>query len=160
VTAPHGVFAAIWSLYMADRGASLAMIGLSFTAFSIPTVFLSPLAGRVSDRYGRYWPIALGLAGTALIYFVYATVLSPVEIILLALVEGVGMAIVMTAVDGLLADVTPPAVRGRVQANFTASGMAGMFLGSTAAGFLYDFGPGAPFLAAGVLTIAVAGLLF
>jgi predicted MFS family arabinose efflux permease len=66
----NGVVMAIWSLYMLDRGASLPLIGLSYTTFALPIVITAPLSGRLSDRYGRYWPFLSGLLLTAL-FFVY-----------------------------------------------------------------------------------------
>jgi MFS family permease len=50
---PQGMTPAIWSLYMQDRGASLLLIGLSYTAFALAAAALAPVAGRISDRYGR-----------------------------------------------------------------------------------------------------------
>jgi len=35
----NGVVMAIWSLYMLDRGASLPLIGLSYTTFALPIIF-------------------------------------------------------------------------------------------------------------------------
>jgi len=46
---PQGVTPAIWSLYMQDRGASLPLIGLSFTTFALAASALAPVAGRVAD---------------------------------------------------------------------------------------------------------------
>jgi MFS family permease len=39
---PQGVTPAIWSLYMQDRGASLPLIGLSFTTFALAASALAP----------------------------------------------------------------------------------------------------------------------
>ncbi|HST89793.1 MAG TPA: MFS transporter, partial [Ktedonobacterales bacterium] len=46
----NGVIQAIWSIYMADAGASLPLIGLSYTVFALPAGLLGPIAGRLSDR--------------------------------------------------------------------------------------------------------------
>jgi len=59
VQTTQGVISALWSLYMLDRGASLPAIGLSFTTFALPLIFLTPLSGRFSDRHGRYWQIVV-----------------------------------------------------------------------------------------------------
>ena len=44
---PQGVTPAIWSLYMHDRGASLPLIGLSFTTCALAAAALAPWAGRI-----------------------------------------------------------------------------------------------------------------
>lgn len=64
------------------------------------------------------------------------------------------------ALDGLLADVAPGSAKGKVQANFSASGTLGSFIGATFAGVLYAFAPGAPFVSAGILCLATFAALF
>lgn len=159
LSAPHGAFAAIWSLFMLDRGASLPVIGLSFTAFALPALFVAPITGRISDRRGRYWPVLLGTLATSGLYAAYALPIGPYEIIVVSLIEGITAMVAFSAADGLLADATPAEARGRVQANYSAAGLAGSFAGATASGFLYDLGTGTPFLASAVITLATGLVL-
>jgi DHA1 family multidrug resistance protein-like MFS transporter len=160
LSVPQGVATAVWSLYMADRGASLLLIGLSFTTFALPAILAAPAAGRISDRHGRFWPIVAGLVSSGAIYSAYGFPLMPVIIVLLSLGEGTGAAAARSSVDGLLADSVPSGIRGRVQANFGAADIAGALLGASGGGILYTVGPGIPFLLEGLLMILVAGLLF
>jgi MFS family permease len=153
---PQGVTPAIWSLYMQDRGASLPLIGLSFTTFALAASALAPLAGRISDRYGRWRPILAGLVLAAVVYCVYSLRLPPGWIIVLALVEGAGLAVARVATDGFLADHVPQGLQGRIHALFSAAGTAGNLLGAMVSGFLYAVEPGMPLLAMGVLYLLVA----
>ena len=157
IALPHGVMMALWTIYMLDRGVSLPLIGLTYTAAALPALFVSPLAGRWSDRYGRYWPIALSTAGVGAIYVLYGLPVSPLALLLLCAVEGVVATVARSAIDGLLADVTPEGMQGRVQANFTALTAAGRLVGATAAGFIYLLDPGLPFIAGGAICL-VAGM--
>lgn len=141
---PHGVMMALWTIYMLDRGASLPLIGLTYTAAALPALFVAPLAGRWSDRYGRYWPIVLSFLGVGIIYAVYGLPVSPVVLLTVCAIEGAVATIARSALDGLLADATPEGVQGRVQANFTAFTAAGRLVGSSAAGAIYLIGPGMP----------------
>jgi MFS family permease len=152
---PQGVTPAIWSLYMQDRGASLPLIGLSFTTFALAASALAPLAGRISDRYGRWRPILAGLVLSGVVYCLYGLRLPPAWIIVLALVEGAGLAVVRVATDGFLADHVPQGIQGRIHALFSAAGTAGSLLGATVSGFLYAMEPGVPLLAMGVLYLLV-----
>lgn len=152
---PQGVTPAIWSLYMQDRGASLPLIGLSFTAFALAASALAPVAGRISDRYGRWRPILAGLGLSGVVYCVYGLRLPPGWIIVLALVEGAGLAVVRVATDGFLADHVPQGIQGRIHALFSAAGTVGSLLGATVSGFLYAMEPGVPLLAMGVLYLLV-----
>jgi MFS transporter, DHA1 family, multidrug resistance protein len=160
LSVPQGVATAVWSLYMADRGASLPLIGLSFTTFALPAILAAPAAGRVSDRHGRFWPIVAGLMFSGSIYIAYGFPLMPVVVVLLSLGEGTGAAAARSSVDGLLADWIPRGMTGRVQANFGAADIAGALLGASVGGILYGVGPGVPFLIEGLLVVLAAGLLF
>jgi MFS family permease len=156
----NGVIQAIWSIYMLARGASLPVIGLSYTVYAIPTALLTPLAGRLSDRRGRFWPVFAGLLLYGAIYFAFGLPIAPLWLVVLSGAEGFAAAFAGSALIGLLADVMPPGALGKAQANYSAAGTAGSFVGATASGFLYAIAPGAPFMAAGVLFLVVAGALF
>jgi MFS family permease len=153
---PQGMTPAIWSLYMQDRGAPLPLIGLSFTAFALAASALAPLAGRVSDRYGRWRPILAGLVLAGVVYCAYGLRLPPGWIVALALVEGAGLAAARAATDGFLADRIPQDLQGRIHARFSAAGTAGSLVGATVSGVLYAVEPGVPLLAMGVLYLLVA----
>ncbi|MBF6590076.1 MAG: MFS transporter [Ktedonobacterales bacterium] len=160
LSSTQGLGAAIWTIYMRDRGASLLLIGLSFTTYAVPILLLAPLAGRFADRYGRLPPLLIGFGIYVIILCLYGLPLSPLTITLLSVPEGMGAAFARGGLDGLLADATPPDIRGTIQANYSAAGTAGSFLAATAAGFLYALAPGVPFLANGLLYLAaLVGLL-
>jgi MFS family permease len=99
---PQGMPPAIWSLYMQARGASLLRIGLSYTAFALAAVALAPVAGRISDRYGRWHPLLAGLVLAGVVYCVYSLRLPPRWIIGLMLVEGAGLAVARAAAERCL----------------------------------------------------------
>ena len=107
-------------------------------------------------RGNRWRPILAGLALSGTVYCVYGLRLPPRWIIVLALVEGVGLAVARVATDGFLADHVPRGLQGRIHALFSAAGTAGSLLGATVSGFLYAVEPGVPLLAMGVLYVLVA----
>ncbi len=141
---------------MQDRGASLLLIGLSYAAFALAAAALAPVAGRISDRYGRWHPLLAGLVLAGVVYCVYGLRLPPGWIIGLMLIEGAGLAVARAATDGFLADHVPQGFQGRIHARFSAAGTAGSLVGATASGFLYAVEPGAPLLAMGLLYLLVA----
>ncbi len=156
----NGVGATIWTLYMQDRGASLPLIGLSYTTFALPIIFLAPVLGRLSDRYGRYQLLILGLLLYSLIIGSYALPLSPILIIWLSIVEGIALCIARAATDGFLADVMPMNRKGQVQGTNNTIGTLGNLLGATSVGFLYLISPGAPFLTLGFIYFSLTVVLF
>jgi MFS family permease len=155
-----GVIITIWSLYMADRGASLPLIGLSYTTYALPSMLLTPLAGRVSDRVGRFWPLTLGFALFGLVWLAYGFPLTPITIIIISGLEGIPAALLSASLGGLLADSTPADARGRAQANFSAAGTLGSLISSVLAGALYASGPGVPFVVVGSLYLLTPLALF
>lgn len=154
-----GVITAIWSIYAVARGASLPVLGLTYTAYALPAALATPLAGRISDRRGRFTPILVGLLIYAACYVLFGLPVSPLALVALSAVEGIAAAVSRSALDGFLADVTPLGMRGKVQANYSAAQTGGSFVAATAAGFLYALGPGIPFVAAAGVFLVTAGVL-
>jgi MFS family permease len=147
-----GVVMAIWSLYMLDRGATLPLIGLSYTTFALPIIFTAPISGRLSDRYGRYWLFLSGLLLIGVIFCMYSLPSVTVwPIIFISIAEGIVTSIARSSLDGLLADIIPQDARGKVQANYTAAGLIGNLIGATAAGLLYGYSTGLPFFIVGLI---------
>jgi DHA1 family multidrug resistance protein-like MFS transporter len=156
----NGVVMAIWSLYMLDRGATLPQIGLSYTTFALPIIFIAPIAGRLSDRYGRYWLFLAGFSLTGVIFCIYSLPsVTAWPIMLISIGEGIVTSLARTSLDGLLADVIPHQALGKVQANFSAAGLIGNLLGATAAGLLYGFSTGLPFLIEGLILLGASLVL-
>ena len=155
-----GVIITVWSLYMADRGASLPLIGLSYTTYALPSMLLTPLAGRFSDRVGRFWPLTIGFALFGLVWLAYGLPLTPITIIIVSGLEGIPAALLSSSLGGLLADSTPANARGRAQANFSAAGTFGSLVSSVLAGALYVTGPGIPFVVVGVVYLLIPLVLF
>ena len=53
----------LMSLYAIELHASAATIGVLIALYGLGPLILSVTAGKVSDRYGSYWPILLGSGG-------------------------------------------------------------------------------------------------
>lgn len=156
----NGVVMAIWSLYMLDRGASLPMIGLSYTTFALPIIFTAPFSGRFSDRYGRYWLFLSGLLLTGVIFCLYSLPsVTAWAIIFISIAEGIVTSIARSSLDGLLADVIPQDARGKAQANYAAAGLIGNLIGATMAGLLYGHSTGLPFLVEGLFCFGAGMIL-
>lgn len=156
----QGVGAAVWTIYMADLGASPLMIGLSFTTFAVPIILLAPIAGRMADRHGRYWYVLLGLAICGVLFVIYGLPINPLWLVVLSVPEGIAAAFARTAIDGLLADATPPELRGRIQAVYSAAGTGSAFVVATISGFIYGLYRGLPFfMVGGIFLVGAAALL-
>lgn len=157
LAASQGVILAIWSVYMQDRGASLPLIGLTWALYSAPIMLIAPFAGRYSDRHGRFLPIFLGLMTYIIVYSLYGLHIPLVWVVVVSCCEGIIAAIVMTAVDGFLADRMVIHRRGSIQAVVGAAENAGSCFGAIAAGLLYTLAPGMPFFMMSLFYLGISG---
>ena len=57
-----GMLDALWARYMTDLGAGPRVIGVGFLALALPSVFVTPISGRMADRMN---PVRLALIGAA-----------------------------------------------------------------------------------------------
>ncbi len=150
-------------LWMREHlGASIAMIGLTYSIWALPSALLAPLGGRLADRHRR-WVLILvcGLAQVP-IYLIYATARSIYPIMIFFAVQACLYAVVSPAVDAHVAKASPLARRGRTQSVYTAVGVAGAFAGASVFVPLYGLNYRLPIVTLGVaygLFILLGGLL-
>lgn len=131
--------------------------GWLFAAFSLAQFVFAPLAGALSDRFGRRPLLLLAIAGLAIDYVVQA--LAPTVIWLFAgrLIAGVcGSSYVIA--NACLADVTSPENRARSFGRMSAAFGLGFVLGPAIGGLLGELGTRVPFWSAAAL--AGVNLLF
>jgi DHA1 family tetracycline resistance protein-like MFS transporter len=129
--------------------------GLLTFAYSAMQVLFQPLVGALSDAYGRRPVLIASLAAMALDYLIMAAAGSLWLLFVARLASGLAGATYATAYAAI-ADVTAKAERA---ARFGLIGMGfgiGFILGPALGGLLGEFGPRAPFLAAGALALGNA----
>jgi MFS family permease len=148
----------IWSLYVADLGYSLTMIGWTYTVYAIPVLLVAPSAGRWSDKYGRLLPMLLGSAAVGVIWALYGWMTAFVAFLIIGVIEGSLDAIARSANDGYLADHSPAENRGNAQGVFNAAGQFGSLVGALAAGFLYEVDKHLPFFVLGAAQVLLVGV--
>jgi MFS family permease len=146
-----GIGTSIWSIYMADLGYSLSLIGWTYTVYAIPIVLIAPMAGRISDRYGRLLMMLGPSLILGLLWVSYGAIPFFLYFMFMGIVEGAFDAVSRSANDGYLADNTPNGSRGRAQGLFNAASQFGTLVGAMAAGVLYEYGHSTPFTVVGGL---------
>jgi MFS family permease len=154
---------ALMPLWMHDHlGASVAVIGLAYVAWAIPSVILTPLGGRFADRGRRSRLILIfGLAQVP-IYVVYGLVTTAWPVVALFALHAVLYACIQPAVDAHVAAASPVAARARVQGLYTTFGLVGAFVGANLLTPLYTRDFRLPLFALGAgygLCVVVGGLL-
>ncbi len=138
-------------LWMHDHlGASVAMIGFAYMAWSVPNIVLSPLGGRIADRRRRSVLILIfGLAQVP-IYLAYGLVNMAVLVVVLFAVHGAVYAFIQPAMDSHVARSSPSSLRARVQGLYTTFGLIGSFVGASGFTPLYNINFRLPLFTMGV----------
>jgi DHA1 family multidrug resistance protein-like MFS transporter len=142
-------------LYARSFGVSQAAIGLSIAVYGLARFLVAVPAGQLSDRLGRRPALALGGLVTAVGNALCAYAPNYANFVGARFVAGVGAALVLTAGQIVLADITTPAVRGRAMGIYQGSFLFAVGIGPYPGGVLAErFGLPAPFVA-----FAAAGIL-
>lgn len=138
-------------------GASLAHVGLIEGAAEGTASLLKLLSGRLSDRMKRRKPLVLlGYSLTALMRPCLALAQGPLGVLALRLGDRIGKGLRGGPRDALLADATPPEMRGRAYGFNRAMDNAGALVGPLLAYLLLSFGLG---IRSVFLLAAVPGVL-
>lgn len=136
VTLPFGGILTYLPLLGKERGIT---VGAFFTAFALVTMVVRPLAGALSDRWGRPRVIVPGLAllGVALVVIARA---HTVPVLLAgAFFYGCGFGCSYPALTAMAADRLLPAERGVGMSTFTMAFDSGIAAGAMLLGFLLNW---------------------
>ena len=127
-------------LWMHDHlGASVAVIGIAYVAWAIPSTILSPISGRIADRTRRSLIIlTCGLAQVT-IYLLYGLANTALFVVVLFAIHGAVYAFVQPAVDAHVASSSSSTMRARVQGAYSTAGLSGAFVCASGFSPLYNF---------------------
>lgn len=131
-----GVYEVIWSLFLEGLGADLTLIGLTFAAFGLPVLVLSPVAGRMVDRRGPFIFVVIGMVLPAITGILYTRLADPSLAVPLILLEATGFAMLNPALYAVVAESSPSGRSSTAQGLFGAAGTLGFILASLVAGVL------------------------
>ncbi|XDD51110.1 TCR/Tet family MFS transporter [Leptospira sp. WS92.C1] len=126
--------------------------GLLMFAYSLVQFVCAPFVGGLSDRFGRRPILLASLFGFTLDYLFLAFAPTIFWLFVGRVIAGI-MGASFTTGYAYIADISPPEKRAQ---NFGILGAAfglGFIIGPVIGGTLGQFGPRAPFLAAGALTL-------
>ena len=155
-----GVFLTFLPLYAALHGYDPAQVGLIFASQAITNVVGRIPIGSLADRVDRHRLVAVGLILLAVALAAMGQVVQLGQLMVCAVVMGMGMALSFTAIGALIAELVPTAQRGLAMGMYNSCIYLGMMAGSTVMGLaLKRIGYPMGFAAAGSMAL-VALLLF
>jgi DHA1 family multidrug resistance protein-like MFS transporter len=148
----------IWPLvpiYAAKMGARGLELGLIIASFNVGRTLAGPLAGRLSDRWGRKSFIGTGLMLYALLSVLYVQAADVPSLVTVRLLHGLAAVMVAPVAMALVADTAAPENLGRSMGTLSMAMMIGLGLGPVLGGLIESaFGMAAAFATMGALALA------
>jgi MFS family permease len=131
-----GAWEVVWSIWLRSLGHSFAFIGLTWVAFSAPTLF-SFAGGKLADRSSRYVLMTAGFGVEAATWIVFSLSNDPLVYMAAAAVGGLAFAVAFPAKQALLVQVSPRRWLASVQGIEQTSMQAAAFVGTLTAPLVY-----------------------
>jgi MFS transporter, DHA1 family, multidrug resistance protein len=135
-----GLIVPIMPALMLEFGASGQTVGLLIAAFGFTQFLFSPLAGGLSDKYGRKGLIVIGIGSFAVSQFIFAIGTELWMLYVSRLLEGIAAALIMSPIMASVADITTLEKRAKGTGLLSASMSLGFVVGPGIGGFLAEFG--------------------
>lgn len=133
---PYGAILTVipdWSQHI-----GIANKGMFFMVFTIASLLIRFIAGKVSDRHGRVNVIRAGIAIIAVSLLVSGFGNTPFMLLTGAVLFGIGSGIASPAINAWTVDLSDPQFRGKAVATMYISLEAGIGLGALLAGTYYQ----------------------
>lgn len=155
-----GIIAPLLPGYARSLGANGIILGLIFSIFSLFRTFFTPVAGILSDRWGRKHLMGAGMFAYFILSLAYVQVETTPLLLTVRALHGLAAAFIIPVANAYVGDLAPPQKEGRYMGLFLASFLAGFALGPALGGVLYDsFGMASCFLTLGFLALLALSLI-
>jgi MFS family permease len=144
-----------------DTGLALGYAPTVLLAMNVAYAATAYPAGAAADRLRSRWILALGLALLVIADIVLARAANPLSALAGAVIWGLHMGLTQGLFAKLVADTSPPNLRGTAFGVFNLAGGGALLLASVIAGTLWSaYGAHAPFLAGALFAaLSLLGLL-
>lgn len=143
-------------LYVRERGASYALVGVIVGSALVAQAIGQWPAGRLAERFGRREMMVAGLLVAAAASLAFVLPLPVGWLIVLRFVQGLGFAAALPAELAAVADIVPPAQLGRAYGWVSGAQQGGFIFGPAIGGFLAVFGRWTVFVVTGLALVAAA----
>jgi DHA1 family multidrug resistance protein-like MFS transporter len=147
-----GTWEVLWSLYLREIGASMAFVGMTWVAFSIP-MLLAFAGGWLADRYSRFALMFSGYAISAVAWIIYGVTDHLTLFLVVNVIEGLAVAWSYPAKQAFLVQVSPRRWLGTIQGMETAAGQMAALAGTLVSPLLFEVVSGYAIGLGGVLAL-------
>jgi DHA1 family multidrug resistance protein-like MFS transporter len=146
----------VWPLYLAARGYSTVVIGITISLFAIPILLLARPGGRLADRGNRRRLMVASFVGGAGCAVTYPFLHSLLFIVLVGTAEACAFVLVEPTLFAVIGDSSTSTMRGRAMGIGGLFQFGGMATGALVLGTLYGFGERLSFWGAAATLVAAA----
>jgi MFS transporter, DHA1 family, multidrug resistance protein len=140
-----GLIIPIIPAFIEEFGASGQTLGLLVAAFGLTQFLFSPLAGELSDKYGRRLVIIAGIGAFAVSQLIFALGTEMWMLYVSRLLGGMSAAFMIPPMLAYVADITTEDKRGKGMGLLGAAMSLGFVIGPGIGGFLAELGLRIPF---------------
>lgn len=143
----------LFPLFAESFKATALDIGLMAASFSLAQFLVSPLLGRMSDRFGRKPIIVFSIIASAASYLIAAFAFNLEILYLSRIVHGVASAGIFPIASAYIADVTLKEERANYMGKIAGVFSFGFMFGPVIGGFLGSYGFSVAFIAAAIVSV-------
>lgn len=133
-----GIIVPLLPTFAEDLGASGLWIGIIFSAYSFSRLVFLPLAGKLSDIYGRKIIISVGLLLYALVSIFYIFAQTPEHLSVVRLAHGTTSAMIIPVAMAYTAEASPEGLEGKFMGSFSRCLFLGMAFGPLLGGIISE----------------------
>lgn len=151
-----GIIIPVMPSYLAIFGVGGQVLGFLVAGFALAQFLFSPIAGDLSDRYGRKPFIVAGLIIYAFSQVLFGFADAVWVLFLSRFLGGFGAALIAPPIMAYVADITTHEERGKGMGMLGASMSLGFMVGPGFGGFLATINLTFPFYLAGAIAFAAA----
>ncbi|KGR88562.1 MFS transporter [Lysinibacillus boronitolerans] len=155
-----GIIIPVMPEYLKIFGAAGQVLGMLIATFALAQFVFSPIAGNLSDQYGRKNLIIFGLIVTGLAQIGFGLATDVWMLFLARFLGGLGSAFVAPPIMAFVADVTTYEERGKGMGMLGAAMSLGFMIGPGIGGFLAKVSLHFPFFTAGAAAILASILSY
>lgn len=155
-----GIVIPVLPSYLEIFGVGGQVLGFLIASFALAQFLFSPIAGDLSDRYGRKSFIIIGLIIYGISQIIFGLASEVWMLFIGRFLTGLGAAFIMAPTMAFVADITTPEERGKGMGQLGAAISLGFMIGPGIGGFLATVNLHFPFYASGTVALITAILSF
>lgn len=153
-----GVINSQFIIYASDILREEYLVGFLLTSYYFAETFIQPLAGRLSDIFGRHRTILLAFIMCAIGFLALLVPPSFVSFLIACVIVGIGVGTLYIAPSALVMDMAPPSQRGLIVGFYSTIWGIGFFLGPLLGGVAAIYSVSAPYMLSTIAS-AMGGIL-